>query len=59
MKKILSTILCFFIIFNGEAFCNKPPRGFNYKRHYRKTHRVQTMNHVFNFNNCKGKTFKV
>lgn len=34
----------------------KAPKGFNYKKHYRKAHFVRFMNRTFNLNNCKGKS---
>ena len=34
----------------------KEPKGFNYKKHYRKAHFVRFMNRTFNLNNCKGKS---
>ena len=41
-----------------EVVINKPdsPKGFNYKRHYRKARFVRFMNRTFNLNNCKGKS---
>ncbi len=35
---------------------NKAPKGYNYKKHYRKAKKVRFMNRVFNLNNCKGKS---
>lgn len=35
---------------------DKAPKGYNYKKHYRKARKVHFMNRVFNLNNCKGKS---
>lgn len=41
-----------------ESVIGKPdaPKGFNYKKHARKTKFVRFMNRTFNLNNCKGKS---
>lgn len=41
-----------------ESVISKPdaPKGFNYKKHARRTKFVRFMNRTFNLNNCKGKS---
>jgi hypothetical protein len=41
---------------HGAAPSNDPGRGFNYKKHQRKSQRVVFFNRLFNRNGCYGKT---
>jgi hypothetical protein len=50
MKKLVLVII---IIWVGIGSVNAGG-GFNYKKHYKRSHRVKVMNKIFNSNNCRG-----
>lgn len=55
MKAILITMM----LLVSSVTLATPPRGYNYKRHYKKCQRIKAMNRIFNLNGCKYHSQKV
>ena len=51
---LLVMAVSFTTMAHGVMPSRDPGKGFNYKKHYRKQHRVIFFNRVFNRNGCYG-----
>jgi hypothetical protein len=57
MKSIIfffALVISFTTMAHGVAPSNNPGKGFNYKKHHRKSQRVIFFNRLFNRNGCYG-----
>jgi hypothetical protein len=53
---IFGLMICVSSFANDDNGNHKAPKGYNYKKHYRKARKVRFMNRTFNLNNCKNKS---
>jgi hypothetical protein len=54
----MKAILVFMLLVANVSMAN-PPKGYNYKKHYKKCARIKLNNRLFNANGCKYHTQKV